>query len=537
MSKIQRSHPDGDRLMLFCDGELSASETAEVRRHLDACWDCRAELERLQKTISECVEYRQTVLREHLPPPPEPWKDIYVQMSRIDDQMAPPAIWRRILDSLKSVASPRFALPAGAAAALLLGFVLFRETPSVKAAELLQRAAQAERTVPKKSKRLQIRTRTASFTRLLPATGPSPVAALFEAARYDWQDPLSVRSYGAWRDGLSTKSDEVTEDRDSYRIRTQTPSGELREASMTLRRADLHAVQGTFVFRNREWVELTELEPDSVHTTASEPVPSPFAAPKSPSVSAPITPPPAATESEELKVWAMLHRMQADLGEPVEVTRAEGKVRVTGIGLARERQQELAAGLGALRNVEIRFSDPGNTQVPVPNAAGSTLKAGVSPLAPALERYLGSRLLLDQLASDALDRADTLMARAHAMRRLESRFPRSALGPMQPEDANLFSGIERDHLAALSAEAAALDRSLKPALTSLGGSASLPSTQGDLFSASRRLERSLSMLFGSAEVEGDPQELPSRVLSDLALVQSLARRQLSSIAPPATSRE
>jgi len=129
------------------------------------------------------------------------------------------------------------------------------------------------------------------------------------------------------------------------------------------------------------------------------------------------------------------------------------------------------------------------------------------------------------------------MARAHAMRRLESRFPRSALGPMQPEDANLFSGIERDHLAALSAEAAALDRSLKPALTSLGGSASLPSTQGDLFSASRRLERSLSMLFGSAEVEGDPQELPSRVLSDLALVQSLARRQLSSIAPPATSRE
>ncbi|MEP7367595.1 MAG: zf-HC2 domain-containing protein, partial [Acidobacteriota bacterium] len=63
MSKNQRSHPDPDRLMLFCDGELNPSESAEIRRHLDACWDCRAEMERIQKTISECVEYRRTVLQ------------------------------------------------------------------------------------------------------------------------------------------------------------------------------------------------------------------------------------------------------------------------------------------------------------------------------------------------------------------------------------------------------------------------------------------------------------------------------------------
>ena len=111
MSKMQHSHPDGDRLMRYCDGELPSSESAQVRRHLEACWDCRAELDRIQKTISECVEYRRTVLREHLPPPPEPWKDIYTQMSRIDDQMAPPSFMRRILNSLKTAASPRFEAP------------------------------------------------------------------------------------------------------------------------------------------------------------------------------------------------------------------------------------------------------------------------------------------------------------------------------------------------------------------------------------------------------------------------------------------
>ena len=129
------------------------------------------------------------------------------------------------------------------------------------------------------------------------------------------------------------------------------------------------------------------------------------------------------------------------------------------------------------------------------------------------------------------------MSRAHALRRLESRFPRTVLASMAPADANLFSAIERDHLSALAAQATALERQLSPALASLGGSIHGASTQTDLFTAARRMERSLSMLFGSAEVEGDPQELPSRVLSDLALVQSLARRNLSSLTPTATSRD
>jgi hypothetical protein len=101
----------------------------------------------------------------------------------------------------------------------------------------------------------------------------------------------------------------------------------------------------------------------------------------------------------------------------------------------------------------------------------------------------------------------------------------------------MFTAIERDHLAALAVHAAALDRALSPPLASLHGSAATQPGERDLFTAARRLERSVSVLFGSAEADSGASELPSRVLSDLALVQSLARRQLAALAPPASPRD
>jgi hypothetical protein len=62
---------------------------------------------------------------------------------------------------------------------------------------------------------------------------------MFRAANYDWDDPLSAKSFQAWRDRLPEKRDEVIEERDAYRIRTSTDSGELLEATLTLRIPDL----------------------------------------------------------------------------------------------------------------------------------------------------------------------------------------------------------------------------------------------------------------------------------------------------------
>src|SRR5204863_484318 len=138
------------QLLRYADGESTTCAAGEIRSHLEACWQCRAELEELQKTVGECVRYRKNVLQRHLVPP-APWTDIYRGFAEVD-------------------------------------------------------------------------------------------AALDRA--------------GFW-------------ERDAYRIRTRTGSGELIAATLTIHIPDLRPVEERLEFRNREWIEITE--------EAGDPVPPPAA--------------------------------------------------------------------------------------------------------------------------------------------------------------------------------------------------------------------------------------------------------------------
>src|ERR1039458_2903770 len=84
MSKHEIGHPGEGRLLRYIDGELPAGEARQVQRHLEACWQCRSEIDELQETVARCVRYRQSVLDRHLPPPPLPWTDLYPEFARID---------------------------------------------------------------------------------------------------------------------------------------------------------------------------------------------------------------------------------------------------------------------------------------------------------------------------------------------------------------------------------------------------------------------------------------------------------------------
>ena len=149
----------------------------------------------------------------------------------------------------------------------------FRQAPSVKAAEMLHKAIAAADSRPRMPRRIQIRTHTQRLTRLIGSTR-APVKtnpdadslagleSMFRAAHYSWEDPLSAKSYSEWRDQLPDKHDEITSEGDRYRLRTTTDSGELVEATLKLSSRDLRAVEGTLQFRNREWVEISELPPD-----------------------------------------------------------------------------------------------------------------------------------------------------------------------------------------------------------------------------------------------------------------------------------
>ena len=177
MSNFQQQHPEESLLLRYLDGELNSRQSRRVRKHLEACWQCRTESESLQNTVADCMRYRKNVLAAYLPPPPAPWADLYRGFAEIDTAAAAESRIARWFLS--------FRVPAAAMAAVLLVgaglYYHFRETPSVEAAALLKKAVAVESTRPRTPQRLAIRTRHSQITRVV-AGARAPAARQVSAA-------------------------------------------------------------------------------------------------------------------------------------------------------------------------------------------------------------------------------------------------------------------------------------------------------------------------------------------------------------------
>ena len=548
MSSLDTRHPSEEQLLRYADGELASRDASAVRSHLAACWQCRTEFEEIQQTIGECVRYRKAVYEDGVPPPPAPWFDIYDRMSGVDARLGSRSVFGRLADALSSgLATPRRWVPAAAAVGLIFLVVhQLSNTPSVRAAALLRKAVSAAESRPAQPRRVQIRTRTQRLTHVV---GARPQAALdtkdavalqaqFRAAHYSWDDPLSARSYAEWRSRLSDKQDEITEVVDSrlparncYRIRTTTQSGPLVAASLTLRALDFRAVEGTLLFRDREWVEITELPAETPLESASAATPEPALSRSVPAALEPLpeSVPAQATPGDELQVFAALRRAEADLDEPIEVTRTEHQILVAGVGVAPERQREIRNALEPVPRVVLRFSEPDAAafQPPVKPSPATPARPDVLRLQATLENSLGGRAAFEQLADPVLASSDVIMSRAHALRRLAQRFPPDLEAQLSVEERQLLQKLRREHSAALVEQAAGIQRRVKPALVAWGVPAEetqrteLPAgpwqaATEELFRTARQAEIMLAVLLGGAPNEEPAGALPSRVLSSLA---------------------
>ena len=89
MSKPHMQHPEEEQLLRYADGELPSRAARKIRNHLNACWECRAQLQEIEETISNCVGYRRSVLQSQLPTPPAPWADIYQRFTEMDASTEP----------------------------------------------------------------------------------------------------------------------------------------------------------------------------------------------------------------------------------------------------------------------------------------------------------------------------------------------------------------------------------------------------------------------------------------------------------------
>jgi hypothetical protein len=119
MTTLQPRHPEKELLLPYLDGELSLRQTRRVRRHVEACWQCRSELEELQKTVGECVRYRRQLEDGAWPQPPHPWRDLSPEFARID-----------AVRSSRSRPFLRWAALAASAAALVAATITLRTRES-----------------------------------------------------------------------------------------------------------------------------------------------------------------------------------------------------------------------------------------------------------------------------------------------------------------------------------------------------------------------------------------------------------------------
>jgi anti-sigma-K factor RskA len=549
MNNWHSQHLDDGLAMRYLDGELPARKARQVRKHLEACWQCRAEIEALEATVADCMRYRKQFLAAQMPEAPNPWADLTRGFDRIDAELSAEPFWKRL-----GHFPPSLMWSAAAVAVAVLVCAVYyqlRETPSVQAAVLLKKAVAAAESKPAVARRYRIRTRTAEVVRVGGAPLPSEMSATLAAAHYDTADPLSARSFAAWRDQLPEKQDSLSNSapcpevgqamspvRTCYVLETTTSAGDLVSATLSLRSLDLLPVESKLEFRDRNWIEFTDLSevPDlhdgsPVAISGESPV-----RPAVPSRPAAIAPGDTASISDELQVLSALHGIGADLGDPVEVGLSNGRVEVSGVGVPPERQRKIREALESMPRVEVAFSDPGAAPAPVqataPEPAPAFSPAPESSLQTRLEQRLGGRAELERFSSRVLDWDEAAMARAYAMRALAQRFPAQQESSMTPEDLRVLRRLAREHIDALQVHISGIEAALDPVLAGLGASApaqprpaafdSWQPASEQVFRCSRKVELMLSLLLGVASGEKPSADLPVNLLAALADLRASA---------------
>ena len=548
MSNLDVRHPEDGLLLRYLDGELPGRKARQVRTHLETCWQCRAQVDELEATIGECVRYRQNVRAPSLPPPPEPWRslDFARADSELAGELAAQSLFIRVARFLSPRQNPGLRWALSGAAVVALCFVLLqqlRETPKVEAAALLRKAVLAAQSRPAAHKRLRITTRTGQMTRVIgvaykPAARETEIARLFDAAHYDWNDPLSAQSFSAWRDRLPHFQDAIASQPNSYEIKTTTEDSELVSATLKLRGTDLEPLEGRFEFRNRDWVEMTELV-DQQTNPASTVAGTTGGVPRQPGVPpGPLDVPMESAEpsafSEELQVVSALHELGADLGDPLEISREGRQVLVSGTGIPPQRQQQIHGLLDRLPHVVVRFDDPAfpASAVPVQSEPATRDAAGPekSTYPARIEERLGGRPQFERFSSSVLDWTDSAMTRAYALRRLAQQFSAAAENQMTAEDRRTLRNLGREHLVAFAKDAGRVAGTVNPVLTGMGAGvaqhetrpepADWQSASEDLLVSARRAETLLAVVLGVAPAELSSGNAPAELLIALAQISS-----------------
>jgi hypothetical protein len=543
MNNLFARHSDQD-LVRYLDGELSSRQARNIESHLEACGSCRAELSELKATLADCALYQQQ-MEATLPAAPQPWRDLNRDFSRIDESLANNSLLVRLIRPLVHSGVPRWTFVAGLATLIvLLSLNQLRQAPSVQAATLLRKAAAVSQSQPRIVHRIRVRSsRQPEFTRLSGAQAAlvevaqaQAVAALFQAAHWNWTDPLSAQAFEDWRDRQVHKTDEITSSEHQTQIRTVSADsksdgqseGEVESASITIDTANYEAVSERLEFRDREWVELSEIAEIPTEHTGGSGVANggvPVRAAEPPSRPAAFTPGSSASISDEIQVLSALSGIEADLGDHVEVTLDGGKVLVSGEGIPQRRQDEIRSALTNLQHVEVAFTAVPPATMPAQIAASAAASGTVvSPMEAGIEKHLGGHAEFDRFSTELQTDLEAAMSRVYALHNLAQKFPLAEESKLSAQDSQMVRDLSRKHTAQLAETLGKMDRILVPTLSSLGGTsanahsaihADWQLAAEDTLQSARNVDRLISQMLGMTKGNISTAALPSNLLAAL----------------------
>lgn len=528
-------HVSDADLVRFADGELPVRAVTATETHLRSCSKCRARLDELKHGAGAYDKYHAQLLRPSLDIPQE-WSSVAARLRTAN---------------IPRERTHRVAILAWAAGVLLacsfvIVWLLHSQAPAGRMQQLLTRAALAPTPL---HRRLEVMANGHAWYR--PATleggsgepdldrpGLQETRALFVQANYSWDDPLSAKSFANWRKHLERKRDQVfsIEDRDGerrfFRLQTETPAGVLRMAALTLRADTLSPVKGAFYFEHQNDVTIEDAgempePPDKREAKSDHPL-------TRPAVVREVGP------AEELRVFAALDAIGADVGDSVTIDIAKSKhqIIVTGVGVPPDRQQQIHQALAAIPNTGTRFTS-GQATAPVqrrPDSTSSQAPGTDAPLRHTLEQQAGGAQQFQAIADDALDASSVILQHAHALNVLADKFSPDVASQFREPEQETLRSLRRRHAIAIEKGTAELKSALLPLVRA---SAARDETQTQrntswqvgavqLYEGAKALDASLAQILAGTYSQEAGQSIWSKLPDEIRRIETLAVAQQNS---------
>lgn len=514
------NHLTPQTMLAYIDGELSKSEMRQAEDHLHSCWTCLAEVERLKDDIALILDAQKEQFEPALPPPPKPWASFESLVARNLAEQREPS-WMRMFIFIRSMVSPaRIIVSSVVVAGLMILAYSFLRARTVSAKEVLQRVQIADTkraTITKDQvirERVHVRRTTKGQTHSQLAnvdTWRSPTAIYWNvndddsaaaALKAQYQShgipaslPLSAASVDSWgkvAGGTPAVTQQGSDVDVSFARTSNATQATVERVSLLIQPETWQVKQMTLYFPDESF-EVTEddyaviptsevpanllayLEPEALPPVVSHPIAGPVSGVAASAIHLPMV----NLDRAELNVFATLHSLKADLGEPVSVTRSGQAVRVGVWQLPPERQNELRSALADQPGVQVELTAPhvlpknsaiarGAAPPPISNGGPIHIDVESGGDDQRLLKFFGNAERQQDFTNETLATSTTILSHLYALRYLQREFPVDKNMALPVEEQKQLGALVQDHATAISTSLDGLVRQLAPLEANFG---------------------------------------------------------------------